>query len=126
MECSCTVDVNLDDYCECILTPTLCVALLPHKCNECSTEIKPKEEYIFEITEYDGDINTHTSCLSCYSLRQIFFSSGWYYGDIREQMAEFIEDCQGDISVSCILQLTKSARDWVLDLVEEEYNKYED
>ena len=41
-------------------------------------------------------------------------------------MAEFIEDCQGDISVSCILQLTKPARDWVLDLVEEEYNKYED
>ena len=123
MECSCTVDVQVDDYAT-LLSNKFVKARKIHNCNECSREIHSGEEYFKEATVYDGHFANHKTCEDCYSIRQVFFSSGWHYGDIRMMMEEFIADCQGDISVSCILQLTKPAKDWVLDLVEEAYNSY--
>jgi len=119
MECSCTVDVYVDDYCKCLLAPRISKALLLHKCNECNEEIQINEEYLFEITKYDGVISTHTTCLSCYSIRQVFFSSGWYYGQLIEDMETFVIDCGGELSVPCLLQLTPRARGMVCDMIEE-------
>ncbi len=125
MECSCTVDVEIDDRCT-LLSNRFVKARKKHKCSECHRTIHPGEEYFKEATVYEKHFHDHKTCDDCYSIRQVFFSSGWYFGEIRKQMSEFIWECQGDVSVSCILQLTKPAKDWVLDLVEEAYNSYED
>ena len=118
MECSCTVGVEIDDYCI-LLSNKFVKARKEHKCNECNRAIPIGEEYFKEATVYEGHFQGHKTCEDCYSIRQVFFSSGWYWGDICMMMEEFIYNCRGDISVSCILQLTKPARDWVLDIVEE-------
>ena len=125
MECSCTVEMDLDGYCI-LLSNKFVKARKEHRCTECGRIVHSGEEYFKEATVFEGHFACYKTCEDCYSIRQVFFSSGWYYGGIREQMSEFIWECQGDISVSCILQLTKPARDWTLDIIEEVYNSYED
>jgi hypothetical protein len=68
----------------------------------------------------------YITCEDCYSIRQVFFSSGWFYGEVREQFQEFIYESDGDISVSCILQLTKKAKDWTLDILEGYWKEQEE
>ncbi|RLI66868.1 MAG: hypothetical protein DRO67_00400 [Candidatus Asgardarchaeum californiense] len=125
MDCACTVEVYIDDHCE-SLSNKFVKARKEHKCTECRRVIAIGEEYFREVTSYENSISTYKTCEDCYSIRQVFFSSGWCYGEVRENMEEFIWDCNGDVSVSCILMLTKPARDWVLDIIEEVYNNYED
>lgn len=118
MECACTVGDGGYDNCVTLISITTPVANKSHKCNECGRTIPAKEEYIRESYVYDGHFSTHKTCEDCFSIRQVFFSNGWIYGDIKEQMAEFIVECSGDISVSCIKELTKPARDWALDKIQ--------
>jgi len=126
MECACTVPIEIDDVCllHFISIPTALTN--SHVCGECNRRIPKGEEYIIECTEYDHEITVYTTCEDCYSIRQVFFSSGWYYGEIRDQFEEFIVEYGGDVSVSCILQLTKRARDWVLDKIEEYWKEQEE
>jgi len=139
MECCCTVEIDIDHD----STPIshdiwIAIALMQEKCYECGRVIHIGEAYCREYNEWvdgwydecDGPPdNTEESlihtCDDCYSLRQVFFSSGWYYSMLWESMREFISECAGELSVPCILQLTKAARDKVLDMVEEEWGEVE-
>jgi hypothetical protein len=116
MECSCTVNVDIEEpvYLAHITTP---FARRVEICSECNRDIHVGEDYRKEIF-YHGSRFTHRTCEDCLSIREVFFSSGWYYGEIREQMEEFVYYSDGQLSVKCILELTKKARDWVLDIIE--------
>lgn len=121
MECACTVEVdfdhNEDEFRRGSVTEI--TALVQHKCNECYSTINVGDWYFREtlLSSYSG-AEVHKTCEHCYSLRQVFFSSGWYYGMLWEQVEEFVHECDGDLSVDCILRLTKVARDKVLDMIE--------
>jgi len=140
MECCCTVNIDTYDGGTTLEHDIwIAIALGRGKCYECSRPINVGEPYCREYHEwvdgyYDEDDERPTNgiekqliytCDDCYSLRQVFFSSGWYYGMLWESMQEFIRDCGGELSVPCILQLTKAARDKVLDMVEEEWGEVE-
>jgi hypothetical protein len=118
MECACTVDIDICDERVELLSSNIHKARKEHKCHECHRKINPKEEYVKEVFISGGDFTTHKTCEDCYSLRQVFFSSGWFYGQLWEDFIEMVNDYGGDISVSCILQLTKPAKDEVLDIIE--------
>jgi hypothetical protein len=92
--------------------------LVPIKCNECGRYIPKGEEVFKEDTRYECDYSTHFTCQDCYSIRQVFFSSGWYYGEVIERMEEFVYDCNGELSIPCILELTPRARGMVCDMIE--------
>ena len=126
MECSCTVPLCIDDRCELHFISIPTALTDSHVCGECNKRIPKGEEYIVEYTEYECNKVMYVTCEDCYSIRQVFFSSGWFYGEVREQFQEFIYESDGDISVSCILQLTKKAKDWTLDILEGYWKEQEE
>ena len=123
MKCACTVSMGDEDE-RCILievrTPK---ARKFHSCDECHRLIHPKEEYRREILKYGSKFFHHKYCDNCLSIREVFFSSGWYYGMMWEQMTDFIGNVDGDISVSCLKMLTPTARDKVLDMMQEYWDE---
>jgi len=124
MECSCTVYTEVGDYCE-LLSSGFVKARKEHKCYECCGTIKVSEEYFKEATVYDRQFTEYKTCEHCYALRQVFFSDGWCYGQLWEAFKGMVRECQGDISVPCILDLTKVGRDKVLDLIEQTWENDE-
>ena len=93
-------------------------------CSECCETFPTGSwciEEVFKVVE-TGKLEVHKTCENCYAIRQVFFSSGWFYGMLWEDMQMFIDECEGDISVTCITMLPKVAKDKVLDMVEEVWN----
>ena len=118
MECACTVGDGVDDKVD-LLNGRFIKARKEHTCLECYRIIHKGEEYFREVWVYDGDMSTHKTCEDCYSLRQVFFSNGWYYGQLIEDMSDFVGDCGGEVSIPCMLQLTARARGMVCDMIED-------
>lgn len=122
--CAHTVDVNFNTSDRCVLiearTPK---ALKMHTCFECNRIIHKGEEYRREILKHGSKMFHHKYCEDCLSVREVFFSSGWLYGELWEQMTDFIGDVDGRISEYQLTQLTKDARDKVLDMMEEYWNE---
>ena len=126
MDCACTVGVEIYDYDTVILIGTNTpIAKKEHICSECCRTIRKGEEYLTEFFVHHDNASekgtSHKTCNDCRSLRSVFFSDGWYYGQMWEQMHAFVNECDGDVSVECILMLTKTAMDKVLDMVEEQW-----
>lgn len=119
ISCHCTVPTDIDERAEMIsiYTPK---ALKHYLCDECENVIRIGVEYRKEIYKFDSIHHIHKTCEDCLSVREVFFSSG-YYGCIWIQMKDFIADVDGDLSVSCLLDLTKSARGRILDMIEKHW-----
>lgn len=119
MNCYHTVDVDVDES-RCILIDALTPkAIKLHSCNECNRIILKGEHYRREILKDGAKLFHHKYCEDCLSIREVFFSSGWYYSNMWEDMTDFIGDADGSISESQLIQLTKLARDKVCDMIEE-------
>ena len=119
MECECTVPTYIDgEDCGELLYILQIPMYKTYTCIECSETYRMSWCHI-ESIRWEGYIQTYYTCEHCYSLRQVFFSGGWYFTMLWEEMYTFINDAEGDISVSCILELTPKARGKVLDSIEE-------
>jgi hypothetical protein len=123
MDCACTVEMDIGDRVEMIASYPIKKCRATHICDECQRTVKQGEWYFRETFWHEAVIETHKTCEDCYSLRQVFFSSGWCFGNIWLDMKYTIQDSDGDISVTCILELTKPARDKVLDMIEDTWNE---
>jgi len=117
MDCACTVGTDVEDRVT-LIENKFVKSRKEHKCSECCGAIPKGVEYFKETWAYDGRIDHHKTCEDCYSLRQVFFSSGWYYSQLIEDMETFVIDCGGELSVPCLLQLTPRARGMVCDMIE--------
>ena len=122
MECAC-VAVDTDYGHDSFHRSCKPIARKTHKCCECYREIKKGEQYSYECGAWEGVFSTYKVCADCLSLRDAFFCDGWVYEGLWEYMNEHINDCGGDISQSCIAELTKPARDKVCDLIEEHWGE---
>lgn len=119
MECA-TVYCDPDDVCTVLdrQTPT---ARKEHKCNECSREIAPREQYLRETTLFDGKIETWKTCVDCQSIRDNFFKEGFFYGETKSMLHDYVRDGNGDVPESCLSALTPGAMAMVCAMIEEEW-----
>jgi len=114
------------------------VAGTEHKCVECRRTIELGEEYELSWGEYfddDGDViesestKEYTVCIDCTSMRRAFFCEGWYIGrtwnTLGDHLAEVVQFGNG-VSSECMMQLTKSARDDVCDIIEDIWSDEEE
>ena len=117
MDCA-TVCVCIDnDYCT-VLSSSTPKARKQHFCQECRSTINIDEKYE-KVTEiYEGKITTHKTCLNCVSIRDVFFSDGYFYGNIIEAMEEHVFECYGDISETQICKLGPGAKKIVADIID--------
>ena len=124
MECS-TVYCECDDYCTC-LSSTRPKARKEHKCNECKRIIPIGDKYLREVTLYDGEVEAWKTCKDCESIRDNFFTGGYYYGEILYTLREHIYESYGDVSESCIADLTPGAQEIVCNIIEDYWGDNDD
>jgi len=123
MSCDCAyVDVDCSGI---ILEQRLYKARKQHQCCNCGRVIESKEEYEKAVGIWDGDFDTYKTCEACLSLRAAFFC-GSYHFDFYEDLRNHIDYVGGQISSDCILSLTPKAKDFILDLIDEYFEYYDD
>lgn len=125
MECSCHVDCYVDneddeDGYEEISTKRR-LDTLKRKCFECKTWIKPNVEFRHSIYKHKGRKFNYRICTDCVSLLDLFFDD-WYFGKVRDMIEDMVDENRGQISETCISQLTPSAREFVCDAIERAWN----
>lgn len=104
-----------------ILQHKIVKAAKEHLCEECTCPILTGEKYEIYKVAQDGSIYTAKTCLDCVSLRTGFFPHNWMSGSIRDDIRERIIELRGVIDSECILPLTQFAKEWVFELMEEEW-----
>lgn len=88
IECDCSVDIGEPNRVDSCVVRRARVA---HRCVECDRVIDPGEMYAVDSgIDVDGAAFRYKTCLGCYRIRQRFCSSGWYFGQVAEQVAECI------------------------------------
>lgn len=80
--------------------------------------ISPGEVYLNETGMWDGTIQTYKTCEDCRSIRASFFGAGFFYGQIRNDLAEHLMEMRGEIGEVHIVCLTPKARVDVCDAIE--------
>ena len=124
MECSCTVEVG--DYDPCVtLKEGSPKARKDHKCNECGCLIPSGDQYLTYVGVFEGKFFIHKTCMDCKSIRDVFFSDGFIFEMLWENLHEYIDESNGEIPENCIAELTPKARNKVCELIEKTWEDYE-
>jgi hypothetical protein len=89
-----------------------------HKCTECHRVISPGEEYEYTFGVWDGEPGIYKTCSDCLSVRDTFFCKGWVYSQVWEDVHQHLLDTEGQIESECLLSLTSTAREWVIDWID--------
>lgn len=101
-------------------------AVKQHKCSECNRTIETGEIYNYIVGKWEGYFDIFKMCDDCCSIRKSFFCEGFSFGGMIEELYNHIESLNGDISSDCIKPLTKKAREMVCEMIERQWNDYED
>ena len=124
MECSC-VESSSAEVVK-LIKEGMPIATKMHKCSECSGIIAVGTGYYSEVYTFDGEINTHKTCLDCLSLRNSFFDCGWCYTMVRSDIIDHIYESEGDVSEKCMCSLTDKALAWVCQQIENVWERLND
>lgn len=98
----------------------------PHICSECHREIQPGEKYEYVSGKWEGCFDTFKTCEDCLSIRSSFFCEGYMFGGMFEMLSEHIDEMDGEISSDCIVDLTPAARAKVCEMIEREWEYFDD
>lgn len=124
MDCSCTVSSDYyNDGCSWGVREVM-KARKDHVCCECYKTIKTGSSYFYHNCFGDGTISNHKVCQDCQTVIWQFFSDGWIFGNIWEQLEYYLEDnWHDDLPSSCICKLTPIARNKVCDILQKIHNR---
>ena len=119
MECDCTVFADVENQNTHMFSEAESrKARKEHKCSECGRIIITGEQYIYDSGVWEGEVGTYKTCQDCKSIRDVFFRDGWYFTMLWEELNNHLWEVD-EVSASCMLGLTKDARDKVCDILDE-------
>jgi len=88
MTCDCSADV--DEVPRCSSEKTR-VARKEHTCIECEEVIAVGDRYVNEWgLSYEGCPYSYHTCVPCHRIRLHYCPSGWYWGELAEQLSDCI------------------------------------
>jgi hypothetical protein len=119
---SCKIDCDFDEPCK-IISVQKTRARKEHKCMECNNTISAGTLYEKYVGVSENKIFKHKTCLSCLSIREVFFQNYWF-GGVFEELNNEISQSSGNISEACIRELTPDARAIVCELIEEYWEQW--
>lgn len=119
MECSCEIDVDIDDAGPDFSSTKMLKAKIDHECIECRGVIKKGDQYEKTSGKWDGNFDSFRTCVDCLSRRKEFFRGGYYYGRIWENFETHVDAVDGEISEKCLSNLTPVARGKACDIIQE-------
>jgi hypothetical protein len=114
---SCEID---NDYGE---TPSICdskmqIARKPHKCCECGQVISQGQKYERFRGMWNGKFDTFKTCQTCLDIRSEFFCT-YVFGQIFDDLHEYINDCGGDVPEEKLNNLGDDARGIVIMMIDD-------
>jgi hypothetical protein len=119
MECSCNIEIDDYDSPSFFDETIIKRATRQHKCTECKRLIEKNERYSRIVGVWSSKFEVYKTCVDCMSVRSEFFDSGFPLGAMWNEVTEYIYNCEGAIPEACLTQLTNSARERVLKIMEE-------
>jgi len=120
MECSCSAYGGYDGDDGGYYGSRELTARKEHECYECQQKIKKGEKFTYHSIFSDGTIANFKVCATCTSIIDGFFPNGWIFGQVTEDLSEYLfEAWQEDLPSDCISKLTPAARDIVCDILQE-------
>jgi len=122
--CSCIV---VDDYDSAdFYNSTIRKARKIHQCSECEREIMPNETYEYVVGKWDKKLMNFKTCSDCLSIRTVFFCAGFMHQEVIGGLVEHVGYMDGQISSSCLIQLTPRAREFVCEVIEEKWKELDE
>lgn len=118
MECSCKIDIDIDEGSPDFTSQKMVTARKDHKCIECRGVIKKGDLYEKTAGKWDGSFESFKTCSDCLSLRKEFFSGGYYYGHIWEDFEIYVDMGYAEISETCLAKLTPVARGRACEIIQ--------
>jgi hypothetical protein len=94
-----------------------------HKCGECGEIINPGDQYEYHSGKWDGEICVDKTCGICMEIRNKFFCTCWCYGGVMRDFREHVAEMNGDLSESCIAELSPDARERVCSIIERYWSR---
>lgn len=126
MDCACAVSHDYESEDTYWGVREINRAAKDHKCYECGGVIPKGSPYFIHIIFGNGTANNYKYCKDCQSMVWQFFSNGWWFGQVWENLAEYLADnWRDDLPSSCICQLTPGARGKVCDMIQKIHNEME-
>ena len=132
MECSC-VYVNHESSIFAMWSADL--GFIPAKrvvyCDECGAAIAPGElhekycvqwehhQHFLRHAGVEGEYRSYRTCPDCHSIRKEFFCDGWIWTQIIDDLWDHIVSIDGELSETCLIELTPGGRAMVCDLIED-------
>lgn len=89
-----------------------------YRCQECLKDIQPGASYQYVAGKWFGSFDQIRTCLTCCSIREVFFCEGFEHYNLYEYLDEHIENMGGDIASECLVKLSPEARAIVCDKME--------
>lgn len=91
-----------------------------HVCYECGGVIKKGELFSYHTVFERGGVDNFKLCMSCDSITENFFSNGWMFGFVIDDLKDYLHySWREDLPSSCISKLEPKARDMVCDYLQE-------
>lgn len=127
MECSCEIEVDSCDDQPAVFNSKDRTARKKHTCCECGGTISCGDLYMHEWGMWDSKWHKYRTCSDCHDIRRSFFSGGWVYGSMFDDLWDYLLDSDGEgIPEDCIAGLTPGARDRVCEMIENWWEHLED
>jgi len=118
-KCDCIyIDAMDSDGPECF-SETRPIAKKVHTCSECGRIIESGEEYAYETGKWNGEFEVYKTCEDCLSIREAMFCEKWEYTNLWNNLVQYLQDIDYEISEDCLLELTPRARNMILDIIDE-------
>jgi len=154
MQCSCTVSTCIDEEAALDMDFQYIVSEQNNeiKCCECGRILAEGEKFLHEVgapadvmealaeeaeelgeSEWqipEDELYSYNTCLDCLSIRDQFFSNGWFYEHMLDELFSHLETF-GDkvfdevISEDCIARLTPRAQEIVCRYIEDIWKRWE-
>lgn len=120
MECSCAVPADNNEQPDFCVERDLLKSRKNYQCYECRDRINIGDRYNKITGKWDGTMDTFRTCSDCVSVKNVFYSAGYCFGNIWDDLYDFLRGTvpYNDFSWSCLAELTPKAREKVCEIIE--------
>lgn len=119
MSCECQIDITGEgDGVLACCNEAIRKARKKYGCYECEAVIEPGDQYECATGVSEREWYTIRTCMDCKSVRDALFCR-FEYGVIWDDIWDTLRSTEGLPAASCMMAMTKTARDKICDLLEE-------
>lgn len=119
MDCSCNFETDSDAGAGVNFEPfRVKKSRKTHICGECGVKISVGDTYLKNSGIWNGKFFRYKICVTCESVRVVFFTNGSALGGLWEDFHNNLEEFEGSLPEKCLAELLPEARALVCGILE--------